>query len=245
MSPQPAVLGPVRASHARLAEALAGLTDAQARKASALPGWSVGHVLTHLSRNADSHVRMLEAAAAGEVADQYAGGAAGRAADIEAGAGRPAAELVADVVASADRLEAEWEATTEQTWATGRGRATSGVWPLAELPFRRWREVELHHVDLGLAYRPGDWPEGYVEAEWAHALAELSGRLGPGTALALKATDTGGRWVVPLGGAEPTPLVGERRALLAWLVGRAPAPALAPAIAPWQAQHRQGPSSSP
>lgn len=235
MSPQPAALGPVRAAHARLAGALAGLTDAQARRASALPGWSVGHVLTHLAGNADSHVRMLEAAAAGQVADQYAGGAAGRAAAIEAGAGRPVAELVADVVASADRLEAAWEATSEQTWATGRGRTTSGIWPVAELPFRRWREVELHHVDLGLAYRPGDWPEDYVEAEWAHVLAGLPGRLGPGPALALEATDTGGRWVVPPGGAEPTPVVGERRALLAWLVGRAPAPAPAPAIAPWPA----------
>ena len=36
------------------------IADAAERK---LEGWTVGHVLTHLARNADSHVRMLEAAA--------------------------------------------------------------------------------------------------------------------------------------------------------------------------------------
>ena len=53
---------------------------------------------------------MLEAAARGEVAAQYPGGMAQREADIEAGAGRPAAELVADVVATA----AGWEAAAER-----------------------------------------------------------------------------------------------------------------------------------
>jgi maleylpyruvate isomerase len=26
----------------------------------------------------------------------------------------------------------------------------------------RWREVELHHVDLGLGYTPADWPDEFV-----------------------------------------------------------------------------------
>ena len=57
-------------------------------------------MLTHVARNADSVVRRLEGAARGELLDQYAGGLEQRRADIEAGAGRPAAELVADVVAT-------------------------------------------------------------------------------------------------------------------------------------------------
>ena len=72
--------GHIEKSHARLALTLAGVTDTDARRPSLLPGWSVGHVLTHLARNADSHVRMLEAAAVGEVADQYPGGNERRAA---------------------------------------------------------------------------------------------------------------------------------------------------------------------
>jgi hypothetical protein len=54
-------------SHARLLAALAPLTDDGARRRSRLPGWTVGHVLTHLARNADSHLRMLEAARRGEI----------------------------------------------------------------------------------------------------------------------------------------------------------------------------------
>jgi len=63
----PIAIAPVRDSHARLRATLAGLTDADARGPSLLPGWSVGHVLTHLARNADSLVRMLKAAARGDV----------------------------------------------------------------------------------------------------------------------------------------------------------------------------------
>jgi maleylpyruvate isomerase len=189
-------LNEVTKSHSRLGTTLAALTDADARRPSLLPGWTVGHVLTHLARNADSHVRMLEAAARGEVADQYAGGNEQRAADIEAGAGRPAADLVADVLDAAARLERAFEATSDEVWRTGQGRMSSGTWPIAELPFRRWREVEIHHVDLGLGYGAGDWPEAYVAAELARTLA----------------------------GLPPA----DRRGLLAWLVGRGPAPDLGP-----------------
>ena len=71
-----------------------GLHDEQARAPSLLPGWSVGHVLTHIARNGDSLVWRLEGAAQGELRDQYPGGLEQRRADIEAGAGRPASELV-------------------------------------------------------------------------------------------------------------------------------------------------------
>jgi maleylpyruvate isomerase len=221
-------------SHARLRPTLAGLSDAGARRPSLLPGWTVGHVLTHLARNADSHVRMLEASARDEVGDQYPGGNGQRAADIEAGAGRPAAELVADVVRSAARLDEVLDTTPEKVWRTGRGRVASGVWPLAELPFRRWREVEIHHVDLGLAYGITDWPDSYVDGELALAMAGLPARLGGGTALDLRATDSGERWLVPEDG-EPDrrrAVAAERRVLLAWLVGRHDADDL-PVLAPW------------
>ena len=187
----------VQHSHARLRHTLSGLTDADAGRPSRLPGWTVGHVLTHLARNAESHVRMLEAAARGEVADQYPGGNGQRAADIEAGALRPAADLVADVTATAQRLESAWDATPAEAWRTGQGRVASGIWPVGELPFRRWREVEVHHVDLGLGYETADWPEGYVEVELARSVAGLPARLAPGTSLAIRATDTGEAWVVP------------------------------------------------
>ena len=226
--------GEVRLSHARLAETLSGVTNGDVRRPSLLPGWTVGHVLTHVARNADSLVRLVEAAARGEVADQYPGGSAQRTADIEAGAWRPAAALVEDVVASAARWEAVCDATPEEAWRTGQGRATGGLWPVAEVPFRRWREVEVHHVDLGLDYGVADWPDAYVDAELARSVVGLAPRLAAGTAVDLVAADTGQRWRVPDGPvAGRQTVAADRRFLLAWLLGRGGGGPGFPALGPW------------
>ena len=78
-------------AHAALIDHLAAMTGrpgASPSVPSLLPGWTRGHVLTHIARNADSFVRVLEAARQGEVVTQYEGGVAGRNAAIEAGATR-------------------------------------------------------------------------------------------------------------------------------------------------------------
>src|SRR5512134_97638 len=85
------------AAHQQLLAHIDPLDDAAIRLPSLLPGWTVGHVLTHVARNADSFVRILEGAERGEILDQYEGGVESRAADIEAGAGRSAGDLVHDV----------------------------------------------------------------------------------------------------------------------------------------------------
>jgi maleylpyruvate isomerase len=192
-----------RDASARLLETLDGLDDATARRPSRLPDWTVGHVVTHLARNADSHIRMLEGAMAGRVADQYEGGLEGRAANIAAGAARPAAELIADLGRAIDDLDATFSRVTPEVWTTGHGRMGNGeVCTCAELPSRRWREVEIHRVDLGLGPEPADWPDAYVELELPRALSQLPQRLS----------------------------AADRAVLLAWLVGRADAP---PELPPW------------
>jgi maleylpyruvate isomerase len=192
-----------RDASARLLATLDGLDDATARRPSRLPGWTVGHVVTHLARNADSHVRMLEGATAGTVTDQYEGGLDGRAAEIAAGAGRPAAALVSDLNRAIDDLDATWGRVPVEVWAIGHGRMGNGeLCPCAEMPARRWREVEIHRVDLGLGAEPADWPDAYVELELPKALAQLPDRLSPA----------------------------DRARLLAWLVGRVEGP---PELPPW------------
>ena len=62
------------AAQAALLDDIADLSDDVARRPSRLPGWTVGHVLTHIARNADSLVWRLEGAARGELRDQYPGG---------------------------------------------------------------------------------------------------------------------------------------------------------------------------
>jgi maleylpyruvate isomerase len=192
-----------RDASARLLATLDGLDDATARRPSRLPGWTVGHVVTHLARNADSHVRMLDGAVAGTVADQYEGGLDGRAADIASGAGRPAAALVSDLNRAVDDLNTTWGRVPVEVWATGHARMGNGeLCPCAELPARRWREVEIHRVDLGLGTAPADWPDAYVDLELPKALAQLPDRLSPA----------------------------DRATLLAWLVGRVEGP---PELPPW------------
>ncbi len=192
-------------AHRRLEETVASVDDEVARRPSLLPDWTVGHVLTHLARNAESHVRMLDAALAGGAVEQYPGGHDQRGRDIEAGAGRPADELRADVRATTAALEAAWERMTPTAWG-GHGLARGAEWPCRLLPFHRWREVEIHHVDLGLGYEPLDWPDEYVARELPLALDTLPERL----------TSAG------------------RARALAWLVGRAAQPSLE--LAPWEAK---------
>src|SRR3954471_17344691 len=100
------VFAGIRASHAVLHDRLAGLDDATARRPSLLPGWTVGHVVTHIARNADSVVRRLAGAVGGRLVPQYPGGLDGRTREIEDGAGRSAAELLADLVRSDDAVDA-------------------------------------------------------------------------------------------------------------------------------------------
>ncbi len=190
------VIAHCRAAHQRLFDTISPLTDAEVARPSGLPGWTVGHVLTHLARNADSHVRMLEAAARGEAVEQYPGGYAQRAADIEAGAGRRAAAIRHDVTTAAGALERTWDGMSTEAW-DGHGLARGSPWPCREMPYHRWREVEIHHADLALGYGPGDWPEDYVRLELARTVVSLPERI-----------------------AAP----GDRRRLLAWLLGRADQP---------------------
>src|SRR5207245_7746700 len=140
------------------------LDDGAARRPSLLPNWSVGHVLTHLARNADGHTRRLEAALQGGEMARYPGGPEQRDREVEQGVGRPAAELLADVAASARRLEETWAQCERAGWPHSNLLA-GDRFPTTESPIRRLREVEVHHVDLGLGYTSADWPDPYVRWE--------------------------------------------------------------------------------
>ena len=105
-------------------------------------------MLTHIARNADANRNLVRWAATGVVNPMYPGGT--RNADIEAGAGRPADELVADVRATAAVLAADIAALPADAWTavvdTGRGGPVAADVVLSQ----RLAEVELHHHDLGL-----------------------------------------------------------------------------------------------
>jgi maleylpyruvate isomerase len=197
----------VHDAQARFDAAIAGLRDEDVRRPSALPDWSIGHVLAHVARNADSHVRRAEAAKRGEVVEQYPGGYEGRATEIEASAHGSAAELIEDVGSTGAAVLAEWASTTEDVWegmttdVGGRGR------PLRELVGRRWQELEVHVVDLDIGVTYQDWPDDFVAAWLPRLRRYFAEQLPPTTGL-------------------------DEREELAWLYGRF-ARADLPVLPPW------------
>lgn len=180
-APQDWVEGCLAAQEALEAD-LVGLDDAGARRPSRLPGWSVGHVLTHLARNADSVVWRLEGAARGELRDQYPGGVEQRREEIEAGADRPANELVADVRASSAAVARVMAELPEEAWGAPSRTSRGVVEPSRDAVFSRWREVAVHHGDLGLG--AVTLPPALVDAWLARELPQLGKRCDPAELLA-------------------------------------------------------------
>jgi maleylpyruvate isomerase len=165
-----------------LDDAVAGLDDATARRASLLPDWTVGHVLTHIARNADSVVWRLEGAAHGELRDQYTGGLDQRRSDIAAGAARPASELVADVAQSSGAVARTMAGLPDAAWDAPSRTSHGVVERSRDAVFSRWREVVVHHGDLGLATVP--FPPALVGAWLPRELPQLAERADPAELLA-------------------------------------------------------------
>jgi maleylpyruvate isomerase len=153
------------ASHQLLLERLGNLTDDMVARPSLLPEWTVGHVLAHIAHQGDSISRLFRAAELGEMVDQYEGGFAARVAAIERDASLSADEHVTGVRRSIYALEGAI-ASAREGWY-GSARMVSGIEvPVTDLPLRRWREVEVHMGDLGLAelqcVGPDSWSLDYV-----------------------------------------------------------------------------------
>jgi maleylpyruvate isomerase len=160
-------LARVDAAFRALERTTASMSDADARGPSMLPGWSRGHVLTHIARNADGNADMVEGAIRGEVVRQYPGGAEQRARDIEAGAHRPLDELTADVEGAQARLVAAWARMPDDAWERNGESLASGLRSISSGVHSRAREISVHHVDLGLGYGPGNLPDDWVADDLA------------------------------------------------------------------------------
>lgn len=165
MSEQPIEqIAAVDAAYGQVVAALAGLTDAEARGASRLPGWSRGHVLTHLARSGDGDRRCAEGAARDKVVAKYPEGMEGRTHDIEAGADRPAAALLADLDAAQCGLVAAWDVLADDAWDR-LGDTPTGLRSMAEIVGSRRRELLVHLVDLDVGVGPRDLPAEYLAAD--------------------------------------------------------------------------------
>jgi maleylpyruvate isomerase len=169
------------AAQAALLDDIVDLSDDVARRPSRLPGWTVGHVLTHIARNADSLVWRLEGAARGELRDQYPGGLEQRRRDIEEGAGRSAPELVRDVRETAETVERVMAGLSPAAWDAPSRTSRGVVEDSRDAVLSRWREVVVHHGDLGLGQVP--LPPALVEVWLPRELPRLAERSDPAALL--------------------------------------------------------------
>lgn len=224
-----AVLAEVEASSERFEAAVARLTEEDLRGPARLPGWTRGHVVAHLARNADSYWNLLEWARTGVEHPQYPSDEA-RAAGIEASAARPAAELAEELRVAAGRFASQVRTLPEPAWQV-MVRARSGwAHPAWYTLNRRWQELEAHHIDLDAGYAHTDWPVAYVRWELAETLgsALVDGGLAAGR---VRATDLG----VDIRLGDGPEISGPGHEVLGWLTGRGdgPAPHAWPSAPPW------------
>ncbi|SDS07392.1 maleylpyruvate isomerase family mycothiol-dependent enzyme [Microlunatus soli] len=212
----------------QLLGATIAVTDQDWRSASALPGWTRGHVATHLSRHADAFARLASGARAGTDEVMYPGD---RDAEIEQGADRSGLEIQTDLDTSVGRLEQEFEQLAEADGWQTPVQLRHGIRVAAEgLPLGRLFEVVVHHVDLDIGMTVDDIDPALAE----HCLRWAAIRQGGRTdypALRLTCSDggSGAEVTVDVGAtqsADPIVVSGPANRLLGWLTQRSGAEGL-------------------
>jgi maleylpyruvate isomerase len=202
----------------RLLGSASALTDDHLREPSLLPGWSRGHLLTHLARNADGLANLLTWARTGVETPQYESFDA-RDAQIEEGSGRPADEIIADLSRSSEKFINMAREMPPEGWLAEvkgmRGPPHPGWYTL----HRRLTEVEIHHVDLAAGYGSGDWPDWFVTDTLYEVVGRLAGQPDSPSAV-LTDTLTGRQFLLPPDGTPELAVSGPGYLLLAWLLGR-------------------------
>ncbi|MCR6031034.1 maleylpyruvate isomerase family mycothiol-dependent enzyme [Nocardioides sp. zg-579] len=219
---EPAPRDPLAEATARLIRTVDAMGEDDWRAPSLLPGWSRAHVVAHLTLNAEALTGVLDAAGRDEPAAMYVSPER-RDADIDQLAAAGTTELRDRFLASTTTYADAVAGHPEEGWR-GTFDRTPGLLPrpLADVPAMRLREVEIHHVDLGLGATPADWPRPF-----ATALVEtLTARAPGGRPLRLVATDADLTWDTepdaPTTPAAATTVRGSIADLAWWLTGRPP-----------------------
>ncbi|MET9317668.1 maleylpyruvate isomerase family mycothiol-dependent enzyme [Kribbella sp. NPDC003505] len=218
-------LNEVRATAHQLLALTADLDDAAARGESVLPGWSRGHVITHIANFSEAMTRQVEEALQGRLVEVYDGGRPARDAAIEAGADRSAAELRAHLNQAVTALLEAWDKVGPTDWPLPILHRNSNLSAGLQAT---WRELTIHTADLDLGVTPAAWSEDFC----LHLLDFLRPRTPDDVHLVLKSPTV--TW--DNGAGETVTLEGALTGLTAWYAGRpAPGPITGPApeLLPW------------
>jgi maleylpyruvate isomerase len=207
---------PLVAAHTeRLLSTAGRLQDASAP--SLCDGWTRGHVLTHVARNAEAIGRLAQWAVDGTPRQMYPGGTSARDEEIERGAGRPVAELRDDVRSTAEQLAPQLDRLSGALLADQVEMRGGLVVASLRLPLLRLRELVFHHVDLDSGFTFADVERELLLTLVDDAVQRLRrDRRAPG--FEVRTTD-GDAWTV---GEPSARLTGDLPDILLWLARRRP-----------------------
>jgi maleylpyruvate isomerase len=207
----------------RLSAAVDELDDLTVRGQSLLPGWTRGHVITHLARNADALVNLLNWARTGVESPMYAS-RADRDAAIEEGAKRGYLLLAEDLDAACLRFDHAVRNLPDSAWSARLVHTSGAALVASAIPWLRMREVWFHLVDLDVGVGFEDVPDELIEVLLDDVVRQYDGR-DDVPAMTVETTLPDGRqrsWVLAsnAGSSLESPVSGPGAALLAWLTGR-------------------------
>lgn len=190
------------------------LSDHEYAEPSQLPGWTRGHVVAHLTLNAEGLAGVLHGAHLGRPRPMYASPEA-RDTDIAELATAQPAELRERFLAATGQFGHALEAMSENDWEGRFERTPDGPeFALGNVVLMRLREVEIHHADLDAGYSADDWPEDFRVV----LLESMTKRPYPAP-FSVRPTDLDRTWHYGEGGGGPV-VSGTSSALGWWLTGR-------------------------
>jgi maleylpyruvate isomerase len=216
-----ATLAAVREATAVLTGVVERFAETDFTRPSLLPGWTRGHVVTHLARNADALVNLLTWARTGIEHAAYPS-RADRDADIADGAKRLGQIQREDLVAACDRFMVEATRLTQEDWAARVQNATGGPMIASQIPQMRLFEVWTHLVDLNADVGFDAVPTGHLDLVLDRALLPHLNRTdGNPLRLTVVLPDGSQRsWELAIAQEGGSEVSGSAAAALTWLTGR-------------------------
>ncbi|MEO6999221.1 MAG: maleylpyruvate isomerase family mycothiol-dependent enzyme [Terracoccus sp.] len=211
----------IRAETERVVATAGSLRNDAVLAPSLCVGWSRGHVLTHLARNAEALERVCAAATSGTGQTMYESDEI-RDAEVAAGARRSAGVLAEDVRVTAEQLAGALASLGPQHASMTVPRTPGGrLLPVGRLRYLRLRELVFHHVDLDAGYGFEQLSPPLAQLFLDDAVARLVAQhpSPDGGPLELE-TDEGSTYVIaPAGQKRPASVrvSGSRAAMLLWL----------------------------
>jgi maleylpyruvate isomerase len=211
-----AVLPLLDSATRRLVRAVDAMADVQFAEPSLLPGWSRGHVVAHLTLNAEGLAGALEGVREGHEVPMYRSPEA-RDDDIQELSTLDPGRLRERFLASTTTIGHAIEEMPSELDG-GRIERTPGserVFTAGRVGEMRLKEVGIHHTDLGLDHTFSDW-----SSDFSVFVLDSLVAVHDGPAFTVTAVDVDRSWTF---GEDGGPTVsGPASALAWWATGRDP-----------------------